>query len=83
MDKQRSRSPSSVTQGSRARSRSPDDECFFDLFDNVAVAAALKASRTVSVGGNLTFPSSIANSKVCTFLGFPAIWGRWWLAEAL
>ncbi|GMN72128.1 hypothetical protein TIFTF001_053507 [Ficus carica] len=53
------------------------------IFDNVAMMATSKASRTISVVDDLTFPRSIANSKACVFLGFQAIWGRWWLAEAL
>ncbi|GMN58235.1 hypothetical protein TIFTF001_027328 [Ficus carica] len=40
------------------------------IFDDVAVAAALKASRTISVIGEMTFPSSIVNSKACAFLKF-------------
>ena len=42
------------------------------IFDNVAVAVAVasKASRTISIVDDSTFPSSIANSKACMFLGF-------------
>ncbi|GMN26944.1 hypothetical protein TIFTF001_001488 [Ficus carica] len=40
------------------------------IFYDVAVAAASKASQTISVAGNSTFPSSIANSKACAFLEF-------------
>ncbi|GMN53316.1 hypothetical protein TIFTF001_022451 [Ficus carica] len=52
------------------------------IFNDVAVAVASKASQTFSIVNNLTFPSSIVNSKACAFLGFPTIWGWWRLAEA-
>ncbi|GMN59189.1 hypothetical protein TIFTF001_028285 [Ficus carica] len=47
---------------------------FHDVAVAAAAAAALKASRMISIISDLTFPSSIVNSKACTFIGFPVIW---------